>query len=126
MLTIIVVPILILSPIMMILGIIYLIKRPKLKQIKASDYPNIPESEFLAWKTFEMKSINSLIKAAFGIPIIVFIFWVIDTSGNAGGQVFIPIFYLGILAYIVAISIISKNSKSANKIKKKYNLKDWD
>jgi hypothetical protein len=43
---------------LLIVGIVYAIRRPNLKALKASRFPDVPQEVFAKWQTLELKSID--------------------------------------------------------------------
>ena len=44
--------------ILLIIGIVYAVRRPKLKRLASADYPDVEKSQFLEWKAAELKGIT--------------------------------------------------------------------
>ena len=55
-----------LGPIFMVLSIIYIIKRPKIKNLSAMQFPQTPVTEFLKWRRYELLSIDIFLAAVWG------------------------------------------------------------
>lgn len=55
--------------ILLILGIAYLFKRPRLARLRAEDYPALAEDEFLRWKRLELASIDIVLGTAFSVSL---------------------------------------------------------
>lgn len=56
--------------ILMIVGIIYLIRRPKYARLSHEDYPHLPEEVFHRWRRLEVISVDIFLVATWGVFII--------------------------------------------------------
>jgi len=97
--------------ILLVVGIIYAIRRPKLKRLAPTDFPQVPADQFLEWRRLELKSINVFLWATWGlfslsIPLSVGVQVVLQASESRADQVqvawivrvaFIAVFLSGLL-----------------------------
>jgi len=88
--------------ILLIVGIVYANRRPKLKRMHASDFPNVPKDDFDRWKTLEMKSIDIFLWATWGLFIVGILAAIFVGSIIPGGAIglqiiLIALFLLGLL-----------------------------
>lgn len=62
--------------ILLIIGIVKLVRRPKLKRLSSSDFPNVEPAKFTEWKKAELKATDIFLWATWGafvVKIILFI-----------------------------------------------------
>ncbi len=52
-------------------GIFYAIRRPKLKALTADQFPEVPPDKFAEWQMLELKSINWSLWTCWGLLLIV-------------------------------------------------------
>src|SRR5690242_7715842 len=86
--------------IFLVFAIIYLIRRPKIKQMQAAQYPHVPYDAFERWKRYEILSIDIFLVCAFIPTISVTLFQVVAASvapsANSSDGAWLPMF--GIVA----------------------------
>jgi hypothetical protein len=56
--------------ILLIVGIVYANRRPKLKHLCASTFPDVPGDDFTLWKKLEMASIDIFLWTTWGLFIV--------------------------------------------------------
>jgi hypothetical protein len=81
--------------ILLILGVVYVIRRPKLSRLAPADFPTVPADQFAAWKRLELASIDIFLWSTWGLAtigtVIVFVVSVViadaTPSRAAGAQI---------------------------------------
>lgn len=53
--------------VLFILGIVYLLRRPRLARLRAESFPTVAEGDFLRWKRLELTSIDIFLWTVFGV-----------------------------------------------------------
>jgi len=56
--------------ILLVLGIFYVFKRPKLKRLTGAEFPGVPSSGFEEWRKLELASIDIFLWATWGLAVI--------------------------------------------------------
>lgn len=56
--------------ILLVMGLGYWTRRPKLKRLSVEDYPDVPPEKFEKWKRLEIKSIDWLLAATLGVGLV--------------------------------------------------------
>jgi len=110
--------------IMLIIGAVYFMKRPRLSRVAATDYPDVPAEQFHEWKRLELASIDILLWATWGLAVIGTIVVVLVASLSPDNEVpamVILITYLVLFLLGVVVSAI-KGSKAV-KLKKSLGIK---
>jgi hypothetical protein len=107
--------------ILLIAGIVYAIRRPKLKSLTAEQFPGVSADVFKQWQTFEIQSVNMFLWATWGLLLIgTPIMFALATS-FPGGAMGLQLLYLVIFLVLLAFSAIP-GSKAA-KLKKQHGIK---
>ena len=55
--------------ILFIIGIIYLVRRPRLTRLRPEHFPGVPKDEFLRWKGLELASMDTFLWTVFGVSL---------------------------------------------------------
>jgi hypothetical protein len=55
-----------LEVILLVVGLIYAIRRPKLKRLTVSDYPGVDEAKFVEWHRQQLRAVNIFLWATWG------------------------------------------------------------
>ena len=112
--------------ILCILGIFYFIRKGKIKALQPSQFPHIPEDEFLQWKSFEIKSIVLFLWGTWGVQAILLpVSLLLSTAMN--GSESLPIvggFLLmgGLVAFLVFLTLSAVAGNNAAKLKRQYSI----
>jgi len=110
--------------ILLILGIVYAFRRPKLKRLSAAEFPDIPADRFLEWKRLELMSINVFLWSTWGLLLLgcllsIVIGLALGFSGaevaRQGGLVFQGA-YLGL--FLVGLLVSAIYGSKAQKLRK--------
>jgi len=108
--------------ILLIVGIIYSNRRPKLKRMQASDFPDVPSEEFNKWKTHELISIDIFLWATWGLFILGILAGIFIGSIIPGGVIGLQIILIALFLLGLLVSAIY-GSKAAQ-IQKNLGI-DW-
>jgi hypothetical protein len=60
--------------ILVILGISYVLRRPKIKLLSATQFPGLPPDTFKKWQALTLRSIDIFVWAAWGLAAFGFLF----------------------------------------------------
>ena len=99
--------------ILLIMGIVYAVRRPKLKALAVSDYPDVTSEQFGEWRELELKSIDMFLWATWGLlllgtPVVVAVVFAVPESA-----VLVQVAYLVIFLIMLGFSAIA-GSKAAS------------
>lgn len=103
-----------LEVVLLIVGIIKLVRRPRLKRLSEKDYPGIQPEKFREWKEAELKATDIFLWATWGaffIKIIILIAVQDSYTGKTGMQIMGGIFGLWFIGLIIAAVFGSKAKK---------------
>ena len=100
--------------ILLIAGIVYAVKRPKLKRLTAGDYPDADPAKFAEWKRAQLKATDVFLWAtwgAFALKIIFVLLVMSSSQGSANEGVVVIIFVGWFIALIIAAVLGSRAKK---------------
>lgn len=103
-----------LEVILLIVGIVKLVRRPKLKRMTSADYPNVTPDKFREWKAAELKATDIFLWATWGaffIKIIVLLAIQDSYTGETGLAIMGIILVLWFIGLIIAASFGRKAKK---------------
>ena len=104
--------------ILLIVGIVYAVRRPKLKASEASQFPDVPADKFEEWKALKLKSIDIFLWATCGLLIISITIGLLAAAVFPGGTMVLQsLFLVPFLPFLVFAEI--SESKAA-KLKKQF------
>ncbi len=103
--------------ILLIMGIVYAFRRPKLRALEADQFPDVPVEKFEKWKRLELKSINNFLWATWGL-LIVSTFAMVAFPGSATE---LQLFFFALFLFFLIFSAVS--GSRAAKIKKQCGIK---
>ena len=105
----------------LIIGIIYALRRPKLKALGNSAFPDVPADKFEEWKRLELQSINYFLWASWGVFLLSIIATMLLGSTSPGGALGLQIVFLVVFLLLLVIAAVF-GSKAA-KLKKQFGIK---
>lgn len=102
-------------------GIIYAFRKSKLKRRTPEQYPSMPPEKFHEWRKLELKSINLVLWATWGMLIgLPVAFALVENVGNDVGGILLIVCFMLFIILLVMASI--RRSKAA-KLKKQFGVK---
>lgn len=107
--------------ILLIAGIVYAFRKPKLKALTAAQFPGVSQEVFAEWQALELKSINRFLWATWGLLLIKILVGFMPTPTFPGGEVGVQVFFFGLFVGLLVFSAIS-GSKAA-KLKEQNGIK---
>lgn len=107
--------------ILLIVGIGYAFRKPKLKKLTLDQFPGVPENKFREWREFELKSINIFLWATWGLLLISIPAGILLGAAFPGGVIGVQILFFALFIFLLVMSAIP-GSKAA-KLKKQFNIK---
>jgi hypothetical protein len=107
--------------ILLILGIIYAVRRLKLKALESKQFPDVPVDKFQEWKDLELRSIDIFLWATWGLLIISIPVGLAVGKAFPGGVLGFRVLLFVLFLVLLVFSAIS-GSKAA-KLKKQFGIK---
>ncbi|MBN1474493.1 MAG: hypothetical protein JW914_07760 [Syntrophaceae bacterium] len=108
--------------ILLIVGIVYALKKPKLKALTSSQFPGVPAEKFAEWQALELKSINIFLWATWGLLIISIPVGLLAGATFPGGALGLQGLFFVLFFVLLVFSAVS-GSKAA-KLKKQLGI-NW-
>jgi len=105
----------------LISGISLLVKRPKIKALSPSQFPDVPEEQFDEWKRHEMRSVDLFLWAGWGLLLISIPAELLFAILWPGGEFALGLI-LGVTFLIILIASATSGTK-ASRIKKQYGFR---
>jgi hypothetical protein len=107
--------------ILLIVGIVYAFRRPKLKRLAPADYSDVEETQFLEWKAAQLKAIDIFLWATWGAFFIkLAIQFIIIAAAQSGGglssEAGIGIMIAIIIAWLIGLIIAASYGSKAKKL----------
>ena len=102
-------------------GLSLLVKRPKIKALSSSQFPNVPMEAFDDWKRHEMKSLNLFLWAGWGLLLLSIPAELVVTLVWPSGLLALGI-VLGVMFLTVLVSSAISGTEAA-KINKRFGFK---
>ena len=99
--------------ILLIVGIIKLVRRPRLKKLSASDYPTVNPEKFLEWKKAELLATDIFLWATWGAFIIKIIILVTiqDSYSRESGLAIMGFILLGWFIGLIIAAVYGSKAK---------------
>jgi hypothetical protein len=107
--------------VLLIVGIVYAVRRPKLKALTVLDFPGVPADRFEEWKALELKSIDLFLWATWGLLIVSIPVALLVGAAFPGGAMGLQVLFLVLFLLLLAVSA-AFGSKGA-KLKKALGIK---
>ncbi|HZT41862.1 MAG TPA: hypothetical protein VFA07_06715 [Chthonomonadaceae bacterium] len=106
--------------ILLIVGVIWALRKPKLTKLTPDQFPGVPEPVFYEWKALELESINMFLWASWGVFLLSILAILITAAAfpTAGVAVQILVFVL----FIAALVIADSRGKQVAKFKKQHGI----
>jgi hypothetical protein len=106
--------------ILLIAGVVYAFRKPKLKALTVSQFPGVSSEVFAEWQALELDSINLFLWATWGlllisIPVALF------APGFPGGAMGLQILFFVLFVVLLFVSAI--HGSKAAKLKKQHGIK---
>lgn len=109
--------------ILLIVGIFYFVKRPKLKRLSYWMFPNVPSHQFYEWQALALASIDIFLWATWGLAIVgTVVAWMLAAVMPESGRIIIFIGY--IVLFFVGLTVSAIKGSKAAKLKKALGI-DW-
>ena len=108
--------------ILLIVGVFYFVKRPKLKRLAVTEFPGVPSDRFEKWRQLELGSIDIFLWATWGLAIIGTIvgFMLAAASPESAGVVTVGYFVI----FLAGLTVSAIKGSKAAKLKKSLGI-NW-
>jgi len=108
--------------ILLIVGIVYAVRRPKLKRLTAADYPDVEEAQFLEWKAVELRAISIFLWATWGAFVIklgiqIILIAAAQSGSGLSTEATIGIMIAIIIAWLIGLTIAAVHGSKAKKLR---------
>jgi len=107
--------------ILLIVGVIYALRLPKLKALGAAQFPGVAEDAFAEWKEAELKGINIFLWATWGMFLLSLAAAILMVNTFPGGALGVQLFFFVVFLVLLVVAAI-QGSKAA-KLKKQLGIK---
>jgi hypothetical protein len=108
--------------VLLIFGIVYAVRRPKLKRLTPAEYPDVGEAKFLEWKAAELKAISIFLWATWGAFVIKLVIQVIlialaQSGGGLSQEAAIGVTIAIIVAWLAGLTTAAVYGSKAKKLR---------
>lgn len=104
----------------LILGVVYLFRRPKISELTAENFPHVDSEKFAAWQKLELKSIDLFLWVT-GCTFVIRLFYPsIENHISDENRQVIPVVVL--IIWFIGVIVSGVYGMKARKLKKKYLL----
>ena len=107
--------------ILLIFGIIYAFRKPKLRKLTPEQYPSMPPEKFHEWRELELQSINMFLWATWGLLLISIPVALLFGEAFPGGAMGLQIVFFALFIILLVMSAIP--GTKAAKLKKQFGVK---
>ena len=106
--------------IILIVAIIWALRKPRLRKLTPSQFPGVPEYVFYEWKALELESINAFLWATWGmfllsIPVAVIVYLAFPSTEKILNLLFLVVF-------IAALYLADRRGKRVAQFKKQHGI----
>jgi hypothetical protein len=115
--------------ILLVMGIIYFMRRPKIARLSPEEYPQVPRDVFEEWQRNELRSIDTFIAATWGTMVIGFVagliigFVLADQRGPAGASVIFLLFFGQLALFLFGLIVSAIYGSRGAKLRKEYGIR---
>lgn len=110
--------------ILMIIGIVIAVRRPRLSRLTPSDYPHVSEDKFEEWKAAQLAATDAFLWATWGSFFIMLFLVLALNSAITTLEGAIGIRVVLIAGFIIGLVAASKKSRHARKLREEAGI-DW-
>jgi len=109
--------------ILLIVGIVYLFRLPKLRGTKAEQYPEVPEEKFKEWKDLELRSVYLVLWAGWGLFVIeLFLGVLLAAAGGVTEDTLVVIQIIMFVLFFILLILASIAGSKAKKLRTEYGM----
>lgn len=109
--------------ILLIFGIIYAARRPRLKRLTVDKFPGVDAATFNEWKFFELRSVNAFIVTTWGAFAFQAICLSMLLTRNMRIETYFPMACVVFVLWLVGLTASAITGSKAKKLKKKMGIK---
>lgn len=102
--------------VLIIMGIFYFIRRPKIARLTAADLPTIPPETLEQWKQLELKSIDWFLWATWGVSVLGTLFGLLISAALPGSGV--AVFIITLTLFLAGLIVSATYGSQASRLKK--------
>jgi len=108
--------------ILMIVGVVYLCRRPGLARLQPEAYPHVPVEAFHEWKALELSSIDRFLCATWGTAILSFAAGFVLAVERAGAEEMLATNVLFFGLFVVLLVASALPGSRARAIKRRHSI----
>jgi hypothetical protein len=115
--------------ILLIVGISYVLKRPKLKRLTLTDFPQLEQEKFSAWQTAELKAVDIFLWATWGAFVIklavqlILMAIISKVTGEISEGAMFGIIAAVMVLWLIGLAIAGVYGSKAQKLRVAYGIK---
>src|SRR5580658_8244575 len=103
--------------ILLIAGIVYACRRPKLKALTAGDFPGVDAVKFLEWQQAELKSIEIFLWATWGAFAAKIFLMIILSQARLNGDASVAVIIVVLIAWFSGLAVAATYGSKAKKLR---------
>jgi hypothetical protein len=114
--------------ILLVMGLVYFMRRPKIARMSPEEYPQVPRTAFEEWQQNELRSIDVFLAATWGTMVVGFLAGLIvgvvlgDQRGPAGASVIALLFFGQLALFLFGLITSAIYGSRGAKLRKDYNI----
>ena len=103
---------------MLVVGLIYAIRRPKLKRLTVSDYPGVDEAKFVEWHRQQLRAVNIFLWATWGAFLVKVTILVVLSGSHFSQATALTWTILILVAWLVGLLVAAGAGSKAKRLRK--------
>src|SRR5699024_4286654 len=107
--------------IFLLLGIVYAVRRTKLKRLRPEQFPSVPPDELQEWRSLELLDVGFFLCATWGLLILSIPARMVSGSAFSDGGFWFTAVFLALFSVLGSLAAFPGNR--AKRLKEKYRIK---
>lgn len=103
--------------ILLVVGIIYALRRPKLKRLTVSDYPGVDEAKFVEWHRQQLRAVNIFLGATWGALVVKVAILVVLSGSHLSQATALTWTIVILVAWILGLLVAAATSSEAKRLR---------
>ncbi len=112
--------------ILLIVGIIYAVRRPKLRRLKPQDFPGVDSAKFLTWQRAEITAIDVFLWATWGAFLLKIGLTILLSDVRLGDTTGVIVMVAIIVAWLGGLTVAAVMGSRAKELRTKAGISKWD
>lgn len=109
--------------ILLIVGIVYAVRMPRLRRVTNTDYPGVDATAFQQWKTTELKGMRVFIVTTWTAFVVQTTCLLSSITGHMDFEAYVPIAGTVFVCWLIGLTVSAVQGSKAKKIKKQLGIK---